>query len=287
MPSVLQFPSEIYRKVIQINFNIHKSEGIKMENITLEKKGAVAVVTISRPEKLNALNNATLVELKDVFQSLTRDDSVTAIVLTGAGEKAFVAGADIKELSESNLHTGGEFAKFGQEIFNLIEQSAKPVIAAVNGFALGGGCELALSCHVRLASKNAKFGQPEVNLGIIPGYGGTQRLTRLVGKGTAMELILTGDLISADEAYRIGLVNKVYDQSELLDKAIELAEKISSKGQVAVKNAIRAINAAGETPLQEGLKIETDSFSICCGSNDFKEGTSAFLEKRKPEFKNT
>jgi enoyl-CoA hydratase len=257
------------------------------ENLLIEVKEKIAVVRINRPDKLNALNAVTMDELKNVFTELNADESVYVIILTGSGEKAFVAGADISELNKLDMISGKEFSEKGQEVFNIIENSAKPVIAAVNGFALGGGCEIALACHIRLASENAKFGQPEVNLGIIPGYGGTQRLTRLINSGLATEYILTGDMIDANEAYRIGLVNHVYKQSELLDKAFEMAQKIISKGQNAVRAAIKAVNIVDEVSGKEGQNFEASLFATCCGTEDFKEGTKAFLEKRKPKFTNT
>jgi len=255
-------------------------------NILVEIDNKIALLTINREKKLNALNAETLDELFTCFSSIKTDDNVNVVVITGSGEKAFVAGADINELHEQSLLTGKIFAEKGQQVFNLIENLGKPVIAAVNGFALGGGCELALSCHIRLASTNAKFGQPEVNLGIIPGYGGTQRLTRIVGTGISLELILTGDLITADEAQRIGLVNKVIVPADLLIEAKKLAEKISSKGQIAVRAALASVLVNKEIPEREGLNFEANLFGNCCGSDDFKEGTKAFLEKRNPEFKN-
>ncbi|MBZ0180787.1 MAG: enoyl-CoA hydratase/isomerase family protein [Melioribacteraceae bacterium] len=255
-------------------------------NILVEIDNKIALLTINREKKLNALNTETLDELFTCFSSIKTDDNVNVVVITGSGEKAFVAGADINELHEQSLLTGKIFAEKGQQVFNLIENLGKPVIAAVNGFALGGGCELALSCHIRLASTNAKFGQPEVNLGIIPGYGGTQRLTRIVGTGISLELILTGDLITADEAQRIGLVNKVIVPADLLIEAKKLAEKISSKGQIAVRAALASVLVNKEIPEREGLNFEANLFGNCCGSGDFKEGTKAFLEKRNPEFKN-
>ena len=256
------------------------------QTLLLDVKDNIAVVTLNRPDKLNALNAQTINDLNSVFDELKDSEGVYVIVLTGSGEKAFVAGADIKELNKLDMISAKEFAEKGQAVFSKIEKFDKPVIAAVNGFALGGGCELALACHIRLASDNAKFGQPEVNLGIIPGYGGTQRLARLINTGRAMEYILTADMISADEAYRIGLVNKVYPQSELLDKAIEMAKKITGKGQQAIRLAIKAVKAVDEMSLKEGQNLEASLFALCCGTEDFKEGTSAFLEKRKPEFKN-
>lgn len=256
------------------------------QTLLLDVKDNIAVVTLNRPDKLNALNAQTINDLNSVFDELKENNEVYVVVVTGSGEKAFVAGADIKELNKLDMISAKEFAEKGQAVFNKIEKFDKPVIAAVNGFALGGGCELALACHIRLASDNAKFGQPEVNLGIIPGYGGTQRLARLINTGRAMEYILTADMISADEAHRIGLVNKVYPQNELLDKAIEMAKKITGKGQQAIRLAMKAVKAVDEMSLKEGQNLEASLFALCCGTEDFKEGTSAFLEKRKPEFKN-
>lgn len=255
------------------------------ENIIFEMDDNIAIVRINRVEKLNALNLQTMVEIKEVFSLLHHED-VSAVVITGMGDKAFIAGADISELNKLNGETGKEFASRGQEVFNIIENFEKPVIAAVNGYALGGGCELALACHIRLASENARFGQPEVNLGIIPGYGGTQRLSRLINPGRALELIMTGDQIDAQEAYRIGLVNKIFPQDELIKKAVDMAKRISSKGQVAVKMAIKAVNVSKEKSQADALNYEAELFGHCCSTDDFKEGTKAFLEKRKPEFKN-
>ncbi|MEW5843407.1 MAG: enoyl-CoA hydratase-related protein [Bacteroidota bacterium] len=260
---------------------------MKFANILFEVRNKIAFVTINRPDKLNALNDATLDELEQCFNSIKKDGAINVVVITGKGEKAFVAGADISELHNLDVVAGKTFAEKGQQVFNLIEKLGKPVIAAVNGYALGGGCELALACHIRLASNHAKFGQPEVNLGIIPGYGGTQRLTRLINSGISAELILTGDLIDANEAFRIGLVGKVYAAEELMEKATELAEKISSKGQVAIRMALRSIVSCDDLPDTEGQNLESSLFSICCGTEDFKEGTLAFLEKRKPNFKNS
>ena len=255
-------------------------------NLSAEVKEDIVVLTINRPDKLNALNGETLAELKSFFLQVKDDPDVSVVIVTGAGEKAFIAGADIVELSKQDGLSGKEFSARGQEVFNLIENLGKPVIAAINGFALGGGCELALACHIRIASEHAKIGQPEVNLGIIPGYGGTQRLAKLVGKGKANELILTGDMIDAEEAKQMGLVNQVYQHDEFLAKAWEMAEKISKKGSIAVKLAIEAINRSNELSMNEGQAIEATLFGLCCSSEDFKEGTTAFLEKRKPNFKN-
>ncbi|MCF6268103.1 MAG: enoyl-CoA hydratase-related protein [Melioribacteraceae bacterium] len=257
---------------------------MEYKNLLFEEVNNIAKVTINRPDKLNALNNETFRELNQLFDYIRKAKTISVVIVTGAGEKAFVAGADINELSVLDKKSGSKFSLFGQSVFSKIEKLNKPVIAAINGFALGGGCELALACHIRLASENAKFGQPEVNLGIIPGYGGTQRLARQIGKGRAMEYILTGDMISAAEALRIGLVNKVYSSDELLAKANEMAEKIVSKGKVAITASLNSINAVDNLSLEDGLKLEADEFGKCCETDEFKEGTSAFLEKRKPNF---
>lgn len=254
--------------------------------LTFEATDRIAFVTINRPEKLNALNAIAKAELRQVFEKIKSDPSIDAVVLTGSGEKAFVAGTDIAELVELNQETGKAFAANGQAVFNLVENLGKPVIAAVNGYALGGGCELALACHIRIASENAKFGQPEVNLAVIPGYGGTQRLARLVGKGRALEMILTGEQVDAMEALRIGLVNKVVPQAELLPVCRALAQKILSKGQIAVRMALKAVQMTQETTLTDGQELEASLFGVCCGTDDFREGTKAFLEKRKPVFRN-
>jgi len=256
------------------------------QTLLVEKRNRIAFVTINRPDKLNALNAQAKTELKAAFEEIRDDSEVDAVVLTGAGEKGFVAGTDIKELTQLDEQSGKSFSEEGQAVLNLIENLGKPVIAAVNGYALGGGTELALACHIRIASENAKFGQPEVNLGIIPGYGGTQRLARLVGKGRALEMILSGDQIDAQEALRIGLVNKVVPLPDLLKTAEALAAKIISKGQMAVKLALQSVNATHELSLAAGQSLEAELFGRCCKSEDFKEGTTAFLEKRKPVFKN-
>lgn len=255
------------------------------ETLLFEQKGNIAIIKINRPDKLNALNKKVLEELLSAFKHCGEVESIWGVILTGVGEKAFVAGADISEINQLNSQTGKEFALRGQSIFNYIEQFPKPVVCAVNGFALGGGCELAIACHIRIASENAKFGQPEVNLGIIPGYGGTQRLTRLVGKSRSLYMILTGEMIDANTAYQYGLVSKVVPLNELINEAEKVLNTIISKGRIAITTAIRSINAACELPLSEGLKFEAEMFSVCCGTEDLKEGTSAFLEKRKPEFK--
>jgi len=255
------------------------------ENILLEKKDAIAYVTVNRPKVLNALNGATIEELRAAFHELKQDALIRVVILTGAGEKAFVAGADIGELAERDPVSGKEFAHRGQNVFNLIENLGKPVIACINGFALGGGCELALACTLRLASDNARLGQPEVKLGIIPGYGGTQRLPRLVGKGLAMQMVLTGEMITAQEAHRIGLVNEVTSATELIPRAEAIAAKIIANAPLAVQYTLEAVNKGMEMPLANGLFLETALFGVCCATEDKTEGTSAFLEKRAAAFK--
>jgi enoyl-CoA hydratase len=259
---------------------------MEFETILVSVLNRVATVTINRPDKLNALNSRAKSELAALFTSLRDDASVAVVILTGAGEKSFVAGTDIAELTALDVRSGEEFASQGQKVFDLIEGLGKPVIAAVNGYALGGGCELALACHIRIASEKARFGQPEVNLGIIPGYGGTQRLARLIGKGRAAEMILTGAQVDAAEALRIGLVNRVVPPAELLSRAQLMAEVIAGMGMRAIAFALEAVNASDQTTLREGLAREAALFGRCCGTEDFKEGTSAFLEKRKPAFRN-
>ena len=255
------------------------------ENIISEKKGAIAYVTVNRPKVLNALNMATMEELRIAFTAIKADDEVRVAILTGSGEKAFIAGADIAELSQHDAIVGKEYTHKGQAVLDLIENLGKPVIACINGFALGGGCELAMACTMRLASDNAKLGQPEVKLGIIPGYGGTQRLPRLVGKGIAMQLVLSGEMITAEEARRIGLVNDVAPQSELVARAEAIAHKIAANAPLAVRYAMEAVNRGMEMTLPEGLFLEATLFGVCCATEDKNEGTKAFLEKRPPQFK--
>ena len=255
-----------------------------MENILIEKQDNIAVVTINRPTKLNALNKATIQELHDGFNALNEDKTVKAIIITGSGEKAFVAGADIAEFANFSISEGQQLATEGQELlFDFVQNLSTPVIAAVNGFALGGGLELAMSCHFRVASTNAKMGLPEVTLGVIPGYGGTQRLAQLIGKGRAMELIMTAGMIDAETAKNYGLVNHVVAQDELLEFAKGIATKISNNSTVAIAKAIQAINANFEDGTN-GYEVEIENFGACFGTEDFKEGTSAFLEKRKAAF---
>ncbi len=258
---------------------------MKFKNLIYQLENNIGVLTINRPDTLNALNRETSEELDKVLDAI-KDDESHVIILTGAGEKAFVAGADIKELNKQDGSTGEQFALTGQKLFNKIEHLGKPVIAAVNGYALGGGCEIAMACHIRYASDNAKFGQPEVKLGIIPGYGGTQRLPRYIGVSQAIEYSLTGDLIDSATALSLGLVNRVVPQAELLNECKKLAEKIADKGQIAAKNILDAILSTREKPLSEGLKLEARLFGETCGTSDFKEGTNAFLQKRAPHFEN-
>lgn len=258
---------------------------MEYQNLIAQNLGGILFVTINRPEKLNALNKATLADLHRVFNDAFSNDSVGGIILAGTGTKAFVAGADISEFSSFNREEGEALAREGQEsVFNLIENSPKPVIAAVNGFALGGGLELAMACHIRIASENARMGLPETSLGLIPGYGGTQRLTQLVGKGRALEMILSADMINAAEAYRIGLVNKVVSSDGLMPAAEAIMQTILSRSPNALAAAIRAVNA-GANPALNGFDTEITEFGNCFGTNEFKEGVSAFLEKRKPVFR--
>jgi len=255
------------------------------ENVLLEKKNSIAYVTVNRPKVLNALNMATMDELRAAFHNIKNDGSVRVVILTGAGEKAFIAGADINELAAHTAVSGKEYTHRGQSVLNLIENLGKPVIAAINGFTLGGGCEIAMACTMRLASDNAKIGQPEVKLGIIPGYGGTQRLPRLVGKGIAMQLVLTGEMITAQEAHRIGLVNEITSPADLIPRAEAIAQKIIANAPLAVQYSLEAINKGLEMTLPEALYLEAVLFSVACSSEDKKEGTTAFLEKRPAQFK--
>ena len=255
------------------------------DNLIVERGEGAAIVTINRPKVLNALNSATIDELRRVMLDLKRDEAVRAIVLTGAGEKAFVAGADINELAVQTPTIGREHALAGQHVFDVIENLGKPVIAAINGFALGGGCELAMACTLRMAADSAKLGQPEITLGLLPGYAGTQRLPRLIGKGRAMEMILTGAPISADEALRIGLVNRVVPAAELMAEARKLAGQLAKSAPMAMRYIISAINKGVEMPFAEACQYEATLFGLVSSTEDMREGTKAFLEKRKPEFK--
>jgi enoyl-CoA hydratase len=256
-----------------------------MENVRTENRDGILVVFIDRPKSLNALNAQTIDELRQAFDAARDDASVKGVIVTGGGEKAFVAGADINELAQMTPITGKAVAEKGQRVFRAIEKYPKPVIAAINGFALGGGCELALACHIRIASEKAQLGLPEVTLGIIPGYGGTQRMARLLGKGKALELILTGDRIGAAEAERIGLVNKVVPADQLMTVAEEMARTIAKRGPIAVRCAIEAVMSGSEMPFEEGQFLEATLFGLLASTEDMKEGMAAFLEKRAADFK--
>jgi enoyl-CoA hydratase len=256
-----------------------------MNNLLLDICDRILTITINRESKLNALNTETLTELHIAISDAFNDDSIGGIIITGSGPKAFIAGADISEFAAYSVEEGRQLAKTGQEkVFNFIENGNKPIIAAINGFALGGGLELAMACHIRIASSNSKMGLPEVSLGLIPGYGGTQRLAQLVGKGRALEMIMTADMITAEDAYRFGLVNHVVEADQLIAKATEILRKIIGRSPFAISCAISSVNAGFEDG-KNGYRIEIDEFSRCFGSEDFKEGVEAFLNKRKPEFK--
>jgi enoyl-CoA hydratase len=254
-------------------------------NLLVELDGPVAVVTVNRPKTLNALNIATVGELFECIHELGKQRDLGAVIITGAGEKSFVSGADIQEIRDLNLLSGKEFTERGNRLFLLIEQFRVPVIAAVNGYALGGGCELAMACHLRIAAENAKFGQPEVNLGIIPGYGGTQRLTRLIGRGRALDLMLSGRMIPAAEALQWGLVQNVVPQSELMPTVRKLAAELALKPRLATAAILEAVQEGLQLGLEQALHVEEKLFTYCCGTEDKNEGCKAFLDKRKPEFK--
>ena len=257
---------------------------MSFENLLVERDGPVTTITFNRPKVLNALNAQTLKELRTAIEAAAMDDSTRVLILTGAGEKAFVAGADINELAVQTPVGGRDHARHGQRLFDRIERFGKPVIAAVNGFALGGGCELAMACTLRIASDTARFGQPEINLGLIPGYAGSQRLPRLVGRGRAHELLLTGDMISAEEAWRIGLVNKVVPAAQLMDEAKKLAQALAAKAPIAVRYILDAVASGGDMGFAEAEDHEATLFGLVSTTEDMREGTRAFLEKRKPTF---
>ena len=258
--------------------------GLTLANVAYEKKGAIAYVTVNRPKVLNALNKATWADLRTAFEDARDDAAVRGVVLTGAGDKAFIAGADISELARVTAFEAEQSSRFGQEVLDLIENLGKPVVAAINGFALGGGCETAMACTIRIAVESAKFGQPEVKLGFVPGGGGTQRLPRLVGKGRALQLILSGEMIGAQEAHRIGLVNEVVAASDLIARAEAILGQIAANAPIAVKLALEVANKGLETSQSEGLLLEASYFGLCAATEDKREGTSAFLEKRAPQF---
>ena len=255
-----------------------------LANVLYEKKGAIAYVTVNRPQVLNALNTPTWQDLRTAFEAARDDATIRGVILTGAGNRAFIAGADIGELAQVTALEARQASRLGQGVLDLIESLGKPVIAAVNGFALGGGCETAMACTLRIAVDTAKFGQPEVALGLVPGGGGTQRLPRLVGKGRALQLILTGDMIGAEEAHRIGLVNEIVPAADLIPRAEAILNKIASNAPIAVRLALEAANEGMETSQSEGLLLEASYFGLCAATEDKKEGTSAFLEKRAPQF---
>jgi enoyl-CoA hydratase/carnithine racemase len=257
---------------------------LALANVKYEKKGVIAYVTVDRPKVLNALNTSTWNDLKAAFEDAKADASVRGVILTGSGDKAFIAGADISELAHLDAYGAEESSRLGQGVLDFIENLGKPVIAAINGFALGGGCETAMACTMRIAAEQARFGQPEVKLGLLPGGGGTQRLPRLVGKGRAMQLILTGETISAHEAYRIGLVNEVVPAENLIDRAETILKQVSANAPIAVKFSLDAANKGLDSSQSAGLALEASYFGICAASEDKKEGTSAFLEKRAPQF---
>jgi enoyl-CoA hydratase/carnithine racemase len=257
---------------------------LALANVLYEKKGAIAYVTVNRPKVLNALNTPTWADLRAAFEDARDDTSIRGVILTGAGNKAFIAGADISELAHVAAFEAERSSRFGQEVLDLIENLGKPVIAAINGFALGGGCETAMACTIRIAVETAKFGQPEVTLGLVPGGGGTQRLPRLVGKGRALQLILSGEIINAQEAYRIGLVNEIIPAADLIARAEGILKKIASNAPIAVRFALEAANKGMDTSQGEGLLLEASYFGLCAATEDKKEGTTAFLEKRIPQF---
>src|ERR1700720_2364902 len=260
------------------------ASALKLENVLYEKKGPIAYVTINRPKVLNALNVKTISELRSVFEDARDDAEVRGVVFTGAGDKSFAAGADIGEMANDTPLTAEQKTRSGQALTDLIENLGKPVIAAVNGFALGGGCELSMASTIRIAAETAKFGQPEVKIGVMPGYGGTQRLPRLVGKGRALQLILSGEIISAQEAYRIGLVNEVVPAAELITRSETILNQFISNAPLAVKYSLEAVNKGLETSQNEGLSLEASLFGLCAGTEDKKEGTQAFLQKRAAQF---
>jgi enoyl-CoA hydratase/carnithine racemase len=267
-----------------VSATVTSATALTLVNVLYAKKGAIAYVTINRPKVLNALDTPTWTDMRTAFEDAQNDVTVRGVILTGAGDKAFIAGADISELAHASAVDAERSSRFGQGVLDLIETLGKPVIAAVNGFALGGGCETAMACTIRIAVDTAKFGQPEVALGLIPGGGGTQRLPRLVGKGRALQLILSGEMISAQEAYRIGLVNEVVPVSDLVTRAEVILQKIASNAPIAVRFALEAANKGVETSQSEGLLLEASYFGLCAATEDKKEGTSAFLQKRAPQF---
>jgi enoyl-CoA hydratase/carnithine racemase len=258
--------------------------GLTLENVLYEKKESIAYITLNRPKVMNALNHRTWEDLRAAFADARDDAAVRGVVLTGAGDKAFIAGADISELATATAVQAEEASNFSQDVLNFIENLGKPVIAAINGFALGGGCETAMACTLRIASEHAKFGQPEVKLGLLPGGGGTQRLPRLIGKGRALQIILSGEMISAQEAYRVGLVNEVVPAAEVIPRAEAILKQIFTNAPLAIKYSLEAVNKGMETSQSEGQALEASFFGLCAGTEDKKEGTQAFLQRRAPQF---
>jgi enoyl-CoA hydratase/carnithine racemase len=263
---------------------VSPAPALTLANVLYERRGAIAYVTVNRPKVLNALNAPTWQDLRTAFENAQNDPAVRGVILTGAGDKAFIAGADIGDLAQASAIDAERSSRLGQQVLDLVENLGKPVVAAINGFALGGGCETAMACTIRIAVEHARFGQPEVKLGLVPGGGGTQRLPRLVGKGRAHRLILSGGMIGAQEAYRIGLVNEVVPASDLIARAEAILNEIAANAPIAVKFALEATNKGMETSQSEGLSLEASYFGLCAGTEDKKEGTSAFLEKRAPQF---
>ena len=257
---------------------------MELQNLLYEKRAGVAYVTVNRPKVLNALDHETLAELREAFEDVRADAAIHGVILTGAGDKAFIAGADIREIAGADAVAAAEMTRNGQGVLDLIENLGKPVIAAINGFALGGGCETAMACTIRIAAEHARFGQPEVKLGVIPGFGGTQRMPRLVGRSAALKLILSGDPIGAQEAYRMGLVDEVVPAGELIARAEAILERITANAPLAIRFAIEAVNKGLEGSQSEGLALESSLFALCAATHDKQEGTSAFLEKRVPKF---
>lgn len=258
---------------------------MKFKNLLVDEKESSVVLTINRPEKLNALNKETVMELHEAFQMIQKRKDIKSVIVTGAGEKAFVAGADIGEIAELDGMSGEAFSKKGSGVFRFIEKMSIPVIAAINGFALGGGCELAMACHLRIASSNAKFGQPEINLGIIPGYGGTQRLPRLIGRTNSLFFLLSGEMIEAQKALELGLIMEVVEPGQLIARAKEIARILANKSAVIIEYILQSVDLGLNVNMDEALNIESQFFSKACETEDMKEGTSAFIEKRKPAFK--
>lgn len=279
--------SSVYAETLvsDLSSPVSKPNTGPLSNVLYEKRGAIAYVTVNRPKVLNALNRSTWTLLRNAFEDARDDATVRGVILTGAGDKAFVAGADIGELAQVTAVEAVASSRFGQAILDLIENLGKPVVAAINGFALGGGCETAMACTIRIAAPHAKFGQPEVKLGLLPGGGGTQRLPRLIGKGRALQLILSGGMISAEEAHRIGLVNEIVPAADLIQRAEAILNEIAANGPIAVRYALEATNQGMDVSQSEGLALEASYFGLCAGTEDKEEGTSAFLEKRTPEFR--